>query len=83
VNKKKRLLEEVVTQDDACELEQGTALSLSNDHLPSGARWTSAMGTQAMGTQASQIPELQTANISRIATPTMQVLGQVKVRIKA
>ncbi len=34
VDKKKRLLEEVVTQDGAYELEQGTVLSLSNGHLP-------------------------------------------------
>jgi hypothetical protein len=38
---------------------------------PSGACWTPAMETPAMGTHASQIPAVQTANISPIATPNM------------
>ena len=38
---------------------------------PSGAWWTPAMETTAMGTHASQIPAVQTANISPIATPNM------------
>ena len=39
------------------------------------------MGTQAMTTQASLIPACQIANIAHIATPNMQLMGQVKVTL--
>jgi len=70
-------------EEDDVENDPEGPTCLPSTELMSGASGTQAMGTHAMATQANLIPAFQIANISHIATPNMQLMGQVKVTFRA